>query len=104
MNEALMWVLAWAAGGGLGAVFFGGLWWTVHKGVASKHTALWFSASLLARMSIALAGFYFVGRGHWERLAACLLGFLIARFIVKRLTRTPIERRNSPAPEASHAP
>ena len=104
MNETLMLVLAWAAGGGLGAVFFGGLWWTVRKGVSSKQPALWFFASLLVRMGIALAGFYFVGRGHWERLAACLLGFLIARFIVKRLTRTPIAHRNSPAPEASHAP
>ena len=104
MNETLMLVLACAAGGGLGAVFFGGLWWTIHKGASSKQPALWFFASLLVRMSIALAGFYFVGRGHWERLVACLLGFVIARFIVRWLTRTPIERHNSRAREASRAP
>ncbi len=59
---------------------------------------------MLLRMSIVLAGFYFVGRGHWERLVACLLGFIIARFIVMRLTRTPVENHNSRAKEASHAP
>ena len=32
MNEALTLVLAWLAGGVLGAIFFGGLWWTVRKG------------------------------------------------------------------------
>ena len=47
-------------------------------------------------MSIVLAGFYFVGRGHWERLLVCLLGFVIARFIVMRLTRTPVEHSQLP--------
>ena len=31
MNETLALVLAWLAGGVLGAIFFGGLWWTVRK-------------------------------------------------------------------------
>src|ERR1035437_9828967 len=82
MNEFLTLALALVAGLLLGAIFFGGLWWTVRKGVSSKQPALWFFGSLLLRMSIALAGFYFVGRGHWERLLLCLLGFVMARFIV----------------------
>ena len=53
-------VLAWLAGRLLGAIFFGGLWWTVRKGVSSNAPALWFFGSLLLRMSIVLAGFYFV--------------------------------------------
>ena len=104
MNEPLTLVLAWMAGGLLGALFFGGLWWTVRRGVSSPRPALWFFGSLLLRMSIVLAGFYFVGRGNWERLVACLLGFVIARFIVMRLTRTPVEKHNFRAKEASHAP
>ena len=104
MNETLMLVLAWAAGGGLGAIFFGGLWWTVRKGVLSKHPALWFFGSLLVRMSIALAGFYFVGRGHWERLVACLLGFIMARFIVTWLARPSGDMICRPAQEAGRAP
>ena len=104
MNETLTLVLAWVAGGALGAIFFGGLWWTVRKGVSSKQPALWFFGSLLLRMSIALAGFYFVSGGHWERLLACLLGFVIARFTVTRLTGVRVEHHNSPAKEAGHAP
>ena len=105
MNETLMLVLACAAGGGLGAVFFGGLWWTVRKGVSSKQPALWFFASLLVRMSIALAGLYFVGRGHWERLVVCLLGFILARLAVMWLTRPSAENHTRTSKkEASHAP
>ena len=104
MNETLMLVVASVTGLVLGAIFFGGLWWTVRKGVSSTQPALWFLGSLLLRMSIVLGGFYFAGHGYWERLVACLLGFVIARFIVMRLTRTPIEHSNSPAKEAGHAP
>ena len=45
-------------------------------------------------MGIALAGFYYVGRGHWTRLLACLVGFAIARVLVTRLTGPPVGRRN----------
>ena len=103
MNEALTLVLAWVAGGALGAIFFGGLWWTVRKGVSSKQPAFWFFGSLLLRTSIAMAGFYFIARSHWERLLVCLLGFVIARLIVTRLTRAG-EKPTYLAQEASHAP
>ncbi len=91
MNETLMIILSGLAGIGLGGIFFGGLWWTVRKGLASPRPALWFLGSMLCRTGIALAGFYFVGSGNWKRILACLLGFIIARFIVVRLTRLPTE-------------
>jgi F1F0 ATPase subunit 2 len=103
MNETLILVLALATGVLLGAIFFGGLWWTVQKGVSSKRPALWFFGSLLLRTSIALVGFYFIARGHWERLLVCLLGFVMARLIVMRLTRAA-EKPTYFAQEASHAP
>ena len=87
MNEALTLALVWAAGGMLGAVFFGGLWWTVRKGLFSRWAPLWFLGSLVLRTGIALAGFYAVSAGRWERMLACLLGFVTARFVVTRLTR-----------------
>jgi F1F0 ATPase subunit 2 len=102
MTELL--ILALAAGLVLGAIFFGGLWWTVRKGVSSKYPALWFLGSMLLRMGIVLLGFYFVGRGDWRRLVACLLGFIIARFCVMRLTRTTVEHSHFTAKEVSHAP
>jgi F1F0 ATPase subunit 2 len=93
-----------AAGAGLGTIFFGGLWWTVRMGLASKQPALWFFCSLLLRMSIALVGFYFIGLGHWQRLLACLLGFVLARFVVQLLTGSPVEPQHSSALEVHHAP
>jgi F1F0 ATPase subunit 2 len=104
MNETLTLVPALVMGVLLGAVFFGGLWWTVRKGVSSKQPALWFFSSLLLRVSIALAGFYSVSGGHWERLLVCLFGFVMARLIVTQLTGPSVERRNSPGKEAAHAP
>ena len=104
MYKTLTLVLAWVAGGMLGAMFFGGLWWTVRKGLSSKHPGLWFFCSLLLRMSIALVGFYFVGRGHWERLLLCLLGFVMARLVVTWLTRLAAGNQIRPAQEANHAP
>jgi F1F0 ATPase subunit 2 len=104
MNDFPTLVMACVAGLVLGAIFFGGLWWTVRKGVTSKQPALWFAGSLLLRTSITLFGFYLVGQGNWRRLAACLLGFVIARFIVMRLTRARIEPPHATAKEAGHAP
>ena len=104
MNEPLVLVLAGMAGLVLGAIFFGGLWWTVRKGVSSKRPALWFSGSLLLRMSVALAGFYLVSGRHWERLLVCLLGFVMARLVVTWLARPARESRTRSAQEASHAP
>jgi len=93
MTETLSLMLALVTGISLGAIFFGGLWCTVQKGVSSKQPALWFLGSLVARTWLAMAGFYFVGRGNWVRLPVCLVGFIAARLMVTRFTR----------PEASHA-
>jgi F1F0 ATPase subunit 2 len=103
INEMLKLVAALASGVLLGAIFFGGLWWTVRRGVTSKRPALWFCGSLLLRTGIVLAGFYFVTGGHWQRLLACLLGFVIARRIVTRLSGAPVEHPDDSAKEAGHA-
>lgn len=87
MNETLSPSLALATGFLLGVLFFRGLWWTIQKGVSSKWPAVWFVGSLLLRMSIVLAGFYFVSGGNRACLPACLVGFIIARMIVMRLTQ-----------------
>lgn len=103
MNEILSLAPALVAGMLLGAMFFGGLWWTVRKGMSSTRPARWFFSSLLLRTSLTLAGFYVVSDGHWEKLLVCLLGFTIARLIVTRLTRLA-EKPTSLAEEAGHAP
>lgn len=95
MNSPLIWILAGAAGVGLGTIFYGGLWWTVRRGVSAQQPALWFFSSLLVRLGLVATGFYFVGGGQLPRLLACLLGFIIARVVVLRVTANP---------EARHAP
>ena len=98
MHESLVLVLALVAGSFLGAAFFGGLWWTIHKGVSSKVPALWFLGSILLRTTLTVVGFYLVGRGDWHRLVACLLGFILTRTLVTRLARAP----NEPTEAGTH--
>jgi F1F0 ATPase subunit 2 len=104
MSEALMLGLAGVAGLIMGAIFFGGLWWTVRKGVSSQRPALWFVGSFVLRTGVVVAGFYVVSDGHWQRLLACLVGFAVARFIVTWLTPPPIAALNTRTAEARHAP
>jgi F1F0 ATPase subunit 2 len=80
---------ALAAGLVLGALFFGGLWWTTQKGIASDQPALWFVGSLMARTSLMLAGLYYVSGDDWHRTCACLVGFITARMILLRLSLLP---------------
>ncbi len=55
MSDSLALALAFLAGALLGVFFFGGLWWSVQKGVVSDRPALWFLGSLLLRTSVILA-------------------------------------------------
>ena len=105
MNEALRLLVSLAAGAALGAIFFGGLWWTVRKVISSEQPALWFVGSLILRLGVAAVGFYFVAGGHWERLIACFLGFVMARMVVVRATRPTGEGGgHHGVKEARHAP
>ncbi len=104
MNELLTLAFAWAAGGLLGAIFFGGLWWTVGKGISSKRPAFWFFGSMLLRTGLVLVGFYAVANGDWQRLLPCLVGFVMAQLIVTRLTRSIRGRQLRRTQEAGHAP
>ncbi len=90
MSEATSLVLALVAGALLGAIFFGGLWWTIRRSLSSRSPAAWFFGSLLMRTFIAVAGFYFMSRGDWRRLLACMLGFLLVRIMAIRLARAPV--------------
>jgi F1F0 ATPase subunit 2 len=83
MNSILSMAFALVTGFVLGAIFYGGLWWTVKKAVSSKRPALWFGGGALLRMSIAITGFYFISQGNWKRLILCLIGFVMAHFAIK---------------------
>jgi F1F0 ATPase subunit 2 len=100
MNNPLAMALSVVAGIGLGTIFFGGLWWTVHKAMTFPRPVHLFFGSLILRMSIALFGFYWIGKDDWKLLIACFIGFIIARLAVTWVTRQLGEIRK----ESSHAP
>ncbi|SDE45099.1 F1/F0 ATPase, subunit 2 [Pricia antarctica] len=88
MNDLGMTLLVLLGGSILGILFFGGLWFTVKKALVSNRPALWFLGSLIVRVGLTLLGFYYMGRGDWKNMVFCLLGFIIARFAVLRITKT----------------
>jgi len=88
MHEFFDLAVAIGEGALLGVFFFGGLWWTVRQGIASDRVVLWFLGSMLLRMSVVLLGFYFMLGNDWKKLLVGLLGFILARLLVTRLTRT----------------
>ncbi len=93
MNEVLSLLPAVFAGILLGVLFFGGLWLTVRKGLDSKNATLMFMGSLIIRMAIVLLGFYYVGADNWQKMMACLGGFLIARIVITRITKKEIQTK-----------
>jgi F1F0 ATPase subunit 2 len=103
MNEFTNLSLALLAGLSLGAMFFGGLWWTVRRSVAARRPAIFLFASLMLRMSATLVGFYLVGRADWRQLVVCLVGFVVARAIVMWVTQ-PQESAGTMDNGGGHAP
>jgi len=102
MNEALILVGTLLVGASLGAFFFGGLWWTVRMGPSSEWSGLVFSGSFIFRTCIVVAGFYLVSRGDWIRLVASMVGFLLARSIVTKLIRIPVDKRTRSLKQANN--
>ena len=86
MNETVSLLLALLAGISFGILFFGGLWFTVRKGFNSKSPSLIFMGRVIFRLAIVVGGFYYVGAGSWQRMLLCLVGFLVARMVITRMT------------------
>ena len=103
MNNLLVLLLSGIAGLGLGTVFFGGLWWTLRKVLVSTRPVLWQLGSLLLRFGLVLAGFYVVADGLWQRMVACLAGFLVARIMLLRLVPSSLHPRSCTR-EVNNAP
>ena len=82
--EPLHLALTFMAGIGLGLVYFGALWLTVRRVPGSRHPVGLVFGSLLGRLAVVLPAFYVVMGDRWERLAACLLGFVLVRCVMTR--------------------
>jgi len=82
LSMAMFLSMAFAAGMALGAFYFISLWQTVCRLPATENPVRLMMGSLVLRMAVLTAGFYFVMGGHWERLAVALLGFIVIRKIL----------------------
>ena len=83
-------LVAFFAGMGAGLFYFGGLWWTVRRLPTARQPALLTFGSFLVRTGVSLVAFYFASGGHWQRILASLLGFIIVRvFLVRRIRSSP---------------
>lgn len=102
MNETIILIAAFAAGVGLGTLFFSVLWYTVKKAMKAKLPWLWVLGSFVFRVAIVLVAFYFIGAGNWQRLVVCLVGFVIARFIVIHFTKAIDDRQSHIVKEVAH--
>lgn len=102
MNEISNIIVPFVVGLLLGALFFGGLWFTVKKLITSKTPAILMIGSFLFRIGIVLAGFYLIGLGDWKKLVVCLIGFVVARFAVIHFTKSMDEKTIQMKKEATY--
>jgi len=87
MIDFVTMVAVFFAGLVLGGGFFGGLLWTVNRGISSKRPAVLFLGSSLIRTATVLFSFWLLSAGRWERMLICLAGFFIARIVLIFFTR-----------------
>jgi len=69
----------------LGFCYFMALWFTVWQLPERKNPVRLVIGSFVIRMTLILIGFYWItGHGHWERLMAAMLGFIMIRKLFLR--------------------
>ena len=72
-------VWGFAAGMGIGALYFGGLWLTVSQVDCARQPYFLLAVSFVVRLAAVLAVFYLLLPQGWVVLAAALVGLLVAR-------------------------
>lgn len=85
LDSQMMLILlaAFTAGLALGAFYFTALWHTVRKLPSANKPSGLLIVSFFLRMGVIMAGFFLIiDAGHWERLAAAMVGFIIIRKIL----------------------
>ena len=71
----------------LGVIFFGGLLWTIQRGLHSQQPALTFVVSYFIRLFAVMLGFWWMASSHWGSIFACLCAFVAVRFLFTRFGR-----------------
>jgi F1F0 ATPase subunit 2 len=94
MSDLIMLILAGMGGLLLGFFFYGGLWLTVKKMNDFNNPAFLFLGSMLGRIALTMLGFYYISQGNVFGILVCLVGFILARIVVTRLTSKPVVHEN----------
>lgn len=89
MHDAGLLLPAALSGLVCGVGFFGGLWWTIQRGLRSKRAALWFFGSTLIRTGGVSGVFVWIAQSDPKRALASVGGFCVARAIAHILGRCP---------------
>ncbi len=87
-------LVSFLAGAVLGLFYFGLLWLTVRRIAVSRSPGLLVLGSLVGRLAVVISAFFLVMNGQWERLAACLFGFLVLRQVMISRIRPDALNRN----------
>jgi F1F0 ATPase subunit 2 len=88
--DAVRLAAVFLAGTVLGLFYFGGLWLTLRRIHHVRQPGVLLFTSFVVRIAAVVPAFYFVMAGHWERIVACLAGFLVMRHLMIRRSR-PID-------------
>ena len=97
MNGLLAFGLAFAAGVGLGAFYFGTLWLVVRRLDRAAWPAAWLGVTGIVRLAVVIVLFALLVGPRSERLLAALVGFLAARVVLTRwLGRAASPQRTGP--------
>jgi F1F0 ATPase subunit 2 len=80
-------VLSFAAGAVLGAAYLYALWFSVQRLSQARRPGAWLISGAGLRTVAVVGAFYLVMDGRWERLLACLAGFVLVRLILLRKLR-----------------
>lgn len=73
-----------SAGVALGALFFGGLMWTLRRLPESRRPVLMVGVSALARVGILAVALVFVAQGRALRIGIALVAILVVRWSLVR--------------------
>ena len=83
MNFASLLLMA-LLGAVLGTAYMAGLWINVQRVMRARRPGVVLAAGAALRITLLLGAFYLAAGDDWQRLVACLLGFLLTRLIVTR--------------------
>jgi len=72
-------VAVFLTGAALGLFYFGGLWLTIRRIPNVQQPGMLLLVSYVVRIAVVMLAFFFVMAGEWERIIACLAGFLVMR-------------------------